>query len=59
MRACGPETDVQIGGDGVYRYEGPETDVQTGRDGVYRYEVPETDVQTLRLPSYAITPLPT
>ncbi len=28
------ETDVQIGRDGVYRYEGPETDVQIGRDGV-------------------------
>ena len=29
-----PETDVQIGRDGVFGYEGPETDVQIGRDGV-------------------------
>ena len=36
IRYEGPETDVQIGRDGVYGYEGPETDVQIGRDGVLR-----------------------
>ena len=43
-RVGGPETDVQIGRDGVYGYKRPETDVQTGRDGVCRYKGPEIDV---------------
>ena len=33
MRTYEPESLVQIGRDGVYRYEEPETNAQNGRDG--------------------------